>query len=565
MEAPEPVAASSTAAPSEPMEQAPTEPATATHADAASPPSHALSHAPMPSPQPTIQYSPFPTSPMQQEGAGGDAASASAADSNRPAFSPMQISAEDMPALAAETTQQQQQHPQFSSPLDATVPASPLFAAGAPTLNQPSSGLNSNANSNGAGRRASKRAEDKSKLISTVRFNPVFAPPFSVESLKAQAAAAASVPPPPPPPAAAVSTQTACDLCPKRFTEFRFLHKHMHVMHGQPLDPAICPPAPSGTTFAAQLAAAIAACPPTLEPPSQLFITRSRLPANIRKNLAARRARLEKKLQRGDDPTPAPRRSAGGSGGGGAARGAAGGGGRGTKRKKKRKSLFGEYEGSTDEEESSYSSAEDRELDRMYDETARAYLEPKRLKKIERAKQRAAAKEAQAATMDSMTPEQRRQMELANFGVDSDDFSDLELSSEDEDDDDEANLPPEDDFDTDPDSKRSEIERMKLHASMELADRRAYDSTVQHEMNETYGFADSNPRTMVLSRDSVLVKLDLMVRERICSRVGIAAVLHNESHFVSLSPLFAGCAEQRHPSIFQRIAVGDTEVAVAVV
>jgi len=61
----------------------------------------------------------------------------------------------------------------------------------------------------------------------------------------------------------------------------------------------------------------------------------------------------------------------------------------------------------------------------------------------------------------------------------------------------------------DPTSKEQEIERVKLYAQMELEERRAYDRQVQEEMNDSYAFCDSNPRTMILSRDSILIKLDL--------------------------------------------------------
>ena len=57
--------------------------------------------------------------------------------------------------------------------------------------------------------------------------------------------------------------------------------------------------------------------------------------------------------------------------------------------------------------------------------------------------------------------------------------------------------------------KANEFCRMKLQASMELEDRQSHDRLVQDAMNQTYGFCDSNPRSMVLSRDSVLIKLDL--------------------------------------------------------
>ena len=297
----------------------------------------------------------------------------------------------------------------------------------------------------------------------------------------------------------------------------------------------------------------LAAC--TIEPPLTLIIARAKLPANVRKSLNARRHRKAKSQPVKAKPAAAsdaaataatdkPVAKAPNSGGSKAAAhrpASALDGTNGSKKKKPSKARkgvsnrFGEYEGSSDsEEEGRYTAADladDRVLDWIAEEDALAEAStPARIAKAERAKQRAEARVAArnnnsgsasappvvngagGAPASPLTDFQRQQMDLANFGVD-DDSSDsgdgLDGSGaggggaleEDEEEEEQSG---------DASSRANEQERLKLHASMELADRRAYDQMVQHEMNETYGFADSNPRTMILSRDSMLIKLDLM-------------------------------------------------------
>lgn len=78
--------------------------------------------------------------------------------------------------------------------------------------------------------------------------------------------------------AAAVPTQTECHLCGKRFIAFRFLHKHLHVMHGMPLDPAICPPAPASCSQAPRATgpAAAAAAPGRVAVPTRSHFSQNR-------------------------------------------------------------------------------------------------------------------------------------------------------------------------------------------------------------------------------------------------------------------------------------------------
>ena len=284
--------------------------------------------------------------------------------------------------------------------------------------------------------------------------------------------------------------------------------------------PAPPPFASHPTDFATLLTDAAYSCP--IDPPLQLLILRSRLPAVVNKNLAAHKVRQDLKKQRirvhGAEVTMAkivsPSFRTSDAKKGGAAPAAAAAAAAAQKERKKKKGMsnrFGEYEGSSDEEESIHSSSTDRRLDEMHDEETRQWSQQKA--EAKRARRSAAAAAAASGASSSTANDaglsdfQKQQLDLANFGVDDDDEGDYMEGGEGDD----AEIPLEEEEEVDPDSKASEQERMKLHASMELADRRAYDSMVQHEMNETYGFADSNPRTMLLSRDSMLIKLDLMV------------------------------------------------------
>jgi len=279
---------------------------------------------------------------------------------------------------------------------------------------------------------------------------------------------------------------------------------------------------------------ALERCPDTLEPPEKIIIMRTKLPAYVRKTLNARRARREKAGANARAAAAAAAAAASSMPVASAKRRSAGGGGVSNR--------FGDYEGSSDSEDDGVHAvynATERMIDMLADEdAAEAANSQSRVAKAERALARkqaraagqanrpqagAAAAAASAGLSVSphpsssfggvMTPAQRQYFDLANFGVDDaeDDGaayehggSDLMAAAD-------GSFPTEDDPDaSDPACVTNERERLKLHASMELADRRAYDAVVQHEMNETYGFADSNPRTMLLSRDSVLVKLDMM-------------------------------------------------------
>ena len=296
---------------------------------------------------------------------------------------------------------------------------------------------------------------------------------------------------------------------------------------------------------------------PDLILPNKLYIMKSRLPANLRRMLHQRQYRQRKRQEkiasqakvpssslspltapamptaahqqallnnRSKSATPVGLSSAGGGGMSSLKK----------KMKKKKPSTRNEWSGSDDDDDN-HSTASDRMLDALY-------LEDAANAPIMRPKRTSHPSSKSGAAKPQRTPEEQRLWELANFGVDTDEDGETNVNgglNEVEDgyddahhDEDDLSYGSEDDDDTGDAAaaattaaapmnakqrklvrRADEYARIRLQASMELAERRAYDKAVQNEINDSYAFCDSNPKTMVLSRDSLLIKLDLSVRK----------------------------------------------------